>query len=156
LSYAAYDDWDAEVLGLSDVPPDERPPVVVVHAAYQLMLATAAAMGLTGLVCVVLVAVRRRGPPLDRWFLGLVVATAPLGLVGIEAGWTATEVGRQPWIVYGWIRTADAVTPVPNLEITLAATVAVYVGLGVLCLVLLRRQFLHSPSIPVSAEERAS
>jgi cytochrome d ubiquinol oxidase subunit I len=117
------------------------------------MLATAAAMGFTGFVCVLLVAVRRRGPPLDRWFLRLVVATAPLGLVGIEAGWTATEVGRQPWIVYGWMRTADAVTPVPNLEITLAATVVLYVGLGVLCLGLLRRQFVHSPSFPVPSDE---
>jgi cytochrome d ubiquinol oxidase subunit I len=146
LSWVAYGDVEAEVLGLRDVPVDERPPVAVVHVAYQTMLATAAAMAFTSVVAVVLAVVRRRAPPLDPWFLRLVVATAPLGLVGIEAGWTATEVGRQPWIVYGWMRTADAVTPVPNLAITFVLVVAVYLGLGLLCLLLLRRQFLHSPS----------
>jgi cytochrome d ubiquinol oxidase subunit I len=148
LSWVAYGDVDAEVMGLEDVPLDERPPVAVVHVAYQIMLATAAVMGITSLAAVALSLVRRQAPPLDPWFLRLVVATGPLGIVGIEAGWTATEVGRQPWIVYGWMRTADAVTTVPNLWITFVSVVVVYLGLGILCLALLRRQFLQSPSFP--------
>jgi cytochrome d ubiquinol oxidase subunit I len=107
-------------------------------------------MGITSLAALGLAVLRRRVPPLDPWFLRLVVATGPLGLVGIEAGWTATEVGRQPWIVYGWMRTADAVTPVPNLWITFVTVVVVYLGLGIVCLALLRRQFLQSPSFPES------
>jgi cytochrome d ubiquinol oxidase subunit I len=148
LSWVAFGDLDAEVKGLKEVPPDERPPVAVVHAAYQIMLATAGVMSLTSLAAAGLMLMRRRVPPVDPWFLRMVVATGPLGIVGIEAGWTATEVGRQPWIVQGYMRTADAVTPVPNLAITLAVVVVVYVGLGLLCLALLRRQFLKSPSFP--------
>ncbi len=148
LSWVAYGDVDAEVMGLKDVPADERPPVAIVHAAYQTMLATAAVMGATSLAAGGLVLLRSRVPPLEAWFLRMVVGTGPLGIVGIEAGWTATEVGRQPWIVYGWMRTADAVTPVPNLAITFVLVVALYVGLGILCLALLRRQFLSSPSFP--------
>jgi cytochrome d ubiquinol oxidase subunit I len=98
LSYIADGDIDAEVLGLSSVPPEDRPPVLVTHVAYQIMLGTAGVMGLTAGLGALLTGLRRR-LPLDRWYLRLVVATAPMGILGIEAGWTATEVGRQPWVV---------------------------------------------------------
>jgi cytochrome d ubiquinol oxidase subunit I len=146
LSVLAYGDPDAVVAGLSEVPRAERPPVAVVHAAYQVMLATAGAMALTTVVAAVL-AWRRRGVPEDRWFLALVIATGPLGMLGVEAGWTATEVGRQPWVVQGVLRTADAVTPMPGLGVPLVGFVALYVFLGGACALLLRRQFLHSPGV---------
>jgi cytochrome d ubiquinol oxidase subunit I len=149
LSILAAGDVNAVVSGLSEVPRSERPPVAVVHAAYQLMLATAAGMGFTGAVALGLVAWRRRLPD-DRWFLWLVVATSPLGIVGIEAGWTATEVGRQPWVIQGVLRTADAVTPMPGLPVPLAVFVGLYVLLGLACALLLRRQFLHAPDAEVA------
>ena len=71
-----------------------------------------------------------------------------MGIIGIEAGWTATEVGRQPWVVHGVIRTADAVTPMPNLTVPFLAFTALYLVLGVVCVGLLRRQFAHSPFVP--------
>jgi cytochrome d ubiquinol oxidase subunit I len=76
------------------------------------------------------------------------IVAAPLGLVAIEAGWTVTEVGRQPWIIGGVLRTADAVTPVPHLLVPFATFTAVYVMLGVVVLVLLRR---HVTSVPADA-----
>lgn len=139
LSFLATGDPHGEVRGLREFPPDERPPVLVTHVAYQVMLATAAGMGLTAAVAGALVAWRRR-VPVDRWFLRLVVLTAPLGLVGIEAGWTTTEVGRQPWVVYGVLRTADAVTPMPGLAVPFALFTGLYVMLLVLTGVVLDRQ----------------
>jgi cytochrome d ubiquinol oxidase subunit I len=74
--------------------------------------------------------------------------------VGIEAGWTATEVGRQPWVVHGILRTADAVTPAPGLQATFFTFTLLYVVLGVLSVMLLRRQFIvHTPDIHVDSEE---
>ena len=67
----------------------------------------------------VLLWIRRRAVPIDRKFLRLLVVVSPLGLVAIEAGWMVTEVGRQPWIVYGVMRTRDAVTPMPGLVVPL-------------------------------------
>lgn len=139
LSWLAYGEVDAEVLGLSDVPPEDRPPVVVTHLAYQLMLATAAGMGAVAALGGLL-AVARRRLPVERWFLLLVVAASPLGMIGIEAGWTATEVGRQPWVIQGVMRTADAVTPMPGLTVPFTVFTLLYLVLGVLTVGLLRRQ----------------
>ncbi|MBX2803312.1 MAG: cytochrome ubiquinol oxidase subunit I [Myxococcales bacterium] len=144
LSWLAYGDVEAEVVGLSDIPPEDRPPVAVTHLAYQIMLGTAGGMAVTTVVGGVL-ALRRRGLPDQPRFLALVMATAPLGIVGIEAGWTATEVGRQPWVVTGFMRTAEAVTPVPHLTVPFLLFSGLYLLLGVVTAVLLRRQFLSSP-----------
>lgn len=147
LSYLAFGDVEAEVLGLRDVPPEDRPPVAVTHVAYQIMLGTAGFMGGTTVVVMGLWLWRRRLPT-DPWVLWLVMATSPMGIIGIEAGWTATEVGRQPWVVHGIIRTADAVTPMPNLTLPFLTFTVLYIVLGVVCAALLRRQFVHSPHIP--------
>ena len=149
LSLMAYGDPNHRVMGLLEVPPDERPPVLVTHLAYQLMLACMGILSLTVGVGAALALARRR-LPLDRPFLWLVVLTGPAGLIGIEAGWTATEVGRQPWVVHGVLRTADAVTPVPGIFVSFLMFTALYIVLGVMCAFLLRRQFLHSPTIPVN------
>jgi cytochrome d ubiquinol oxidase subunit I len=68
------------------------------------------------------------------------VLCAPLGLIALEAGWTVTEVGRQPWVVYGIMRTADAVTPMPHLVVPMFTIAAVYLFLGIVVITLLRRQ----------------
>ncbi len=146
LSYLTYGDTEAEVTGLKDIPIDERPPVLVVHLAYQLMLATAAGMGLTAGLGGALLLWRRR-LPLDRWYLWMVVATAPLGIIGIEAGWTATEVGRQPWVITGYLRTADAVTPITGISYHFLLFTVLYFVLGGVTVYMLRQQFGHSPVI---------
>lgn len=137
-SLLAYGDPNAVMVGLNDVPADERPPVTVVHVAFQIMIAAgtwlAALAGVTALL-----ASRRRGLPDQRPLLWALAASTPLGLVAIEAGWVVTEVGRQPWIVHGLMRTSDAVTPMPGLVVPFAIYTLVYIFLAVVVLVMLRR-----------------
>jgi cytochrome bd ubiquinol oxidase subunit I len=144
LSFLAYGDVDAEVQGLRQVPRDERPPVAIVHVAFQIMVACGLAMLAVAALAGVL-AWRRRSVPTERWFLKAVVAVAPLGFVAVEAGWTVTEVGRQPWIITGVMRTAEAVTPMPGLVVPFALFTALYLFLAVIVVVLLRRHVFESP-----------
>jgi cytochrome d ubiquinol oxidase subunit I len=83
-------------------------------------------------------------PNEDRTLLWAVALSGPLGFLALEAGWTVTEVGRQPWIVYGLIRTGAAVTPVAGLGVPFALVGVVYLGLGIVVAVLLGRLFLKT------------
>lgn len=85
-----------------------------------------------------------------RFILRALVLTAPMGFICTEAGWVVTEVGRQPWIIHGIMRTAQAVTPMPGLIVPFLAFTALYVGLGVVVAWLLYQQVLASPE---TAEE---
>jgi cytochrome d ubiquinol oxidase subunit I len=137
LSFLAFGDPHATVVGLKDVPKDLRPPVAVVHVAFQIMVGCGLAMiAVAGLGAWFWL--RRRPKP--KWFLKVLVASAPLGVIAIEAGWTVTEVGRQPWVVQDYLRTADAVTPMPHLAVPFAVFTALYFVLGTTVIVLLRRQ----------------
>jgi cytochrome d ubiquinol oxidase subunit I len=144
LSFLSFNDVDAVVQGLDAVPPDERPPVNAVHWSFDLMVGSGSAMALLGVVAIVL-AWRRRGVPTDRWFLKCVVAAGPLGLVALETGWFVTELGRQPWIVRGFMRTADAVTPFSHMTARFWLFAIVYVFLGVTVVFLLWRQLRAAP-----------
>lgn len=146
LSLLAFGDAHAEVRGLKAFPVAERPPVAVVHLAYQVMLGSGTAMMVVGLLAL-LVAWRKRGLPDEPWLLKLLVAVAPLGIVAVEAGWVVTEVGRQPWVIHGVMRTSDAVTPVTGLQLTFALYSVVYLFLSVFVVLLLHRQFAHAPVI---------
>ena len=136
LSWLAYGRTDAVVTGLKVVPPADRPNVVLVHLAFQLMVAIG--FGLLGLGAWALVARLRRGRlPDGRWFLRAAAVAGPAAFVAIETGWIVTEVGRQPWIVQGVMRTSEAVTTRPGVEVQLAVTIAVYVLLAFACAKLL-------------------
>jgi cytochrome d ubiquinol oxidase subunit I len=90
---------------------------------------------------------RRRSLPDSRWFLRAVVAASPLGFIAIEAGWTVTEVGRQPWIIQGVMRTAQAVTPMTGLKIPLVTFTLIYIFLAAVVVWLLIRQVADSPRV---------
>jgi cytochrome d ubiquinol oxidase subunit I len=123
LSLLSEHDPNARIQGLSAVPARDRPPVNVVRVAFQLMVGTAlAALGLLMLV----VRVRRRRLPESRWFLRAVALAGPLSLVALVAGWVVTEVGRQPWVVYRVMRTADAVTGAGGIPVGYATLAIVY------------------------------
>jgi cytochrome bd ubiquinol oxidase subunit I len=130
LSWLAHGDADAVVKGLNDVPPRDRPPVAVVHLAFQAMVGSGSALLLLAVVAGVSL-VRKRRLPLSRAFLLAVAAGAPLSVVALEAGWVVTEVGRQPWIVQGVMRVEEAVTKAPGTGLLLVASLVVYALLAV-------------------------
>jgi cytochrome d ubiquinol oxidase subunit I len=138
LSILAFADPGAEVAGLDRVPRDERPPTLVCHLAFQIMVGVGTL--LAGLGALFLLLRWRRPEALEAaWFLRLITLATPLGFLAVEAGWTVTEVGRQPWIIYGILRTRDAVSPMPGLVWSLAASIAIYLGLSALVLAIMRR-----------------
>jgi cytochrome bd ubiquinol oxidase subunit I len=118
---------DGEVKGLKDFPADQRPPVAIPFFAFRIMVGCAVVM--LGLV---LLGgwLRWRGRLYDTsLFLDLVQFAAPLGFVAVIAGWCVTEVGRQPWTVYGLLRTAESVSPSLtsfDVAISLASYMVVY------------------------------
>ena len=150
LSILAYGDPNAVVKGLNDFPSDARPPVAIVHIAFQIMVACGVAMMLVALWAAWrYVRGRRNQKWLDsKWFLRLLVAASPLGFIAIETGWTVTEVGRQPWIIYGVMRTSEAVTPMPGLVVPFITFTVLYIFLAVITVWLLLRQVAASPRAP--------
>ena len=137
LSILAYGDPTAVVRGLKDIAPDLRPNPVPVHISFQLMVA--AGFGLLALgVIFAWTWWRRKASPEARWFLRAAAAGGPTAFLAIECGWIVTEVGRQPWIVQGVMRTSDAATTRP-VGWELVATVAIYALLAVACSWLLLR-----------------
>jgi cytochrome d ubiquinol oxidase subunit I len=149
LSVLAQGDAKASVRGLDSIPRDEWPDTRIVHWAFDLMVGAGFAM-LTLAAWAGWLWWRRRRLPDDRWLLRALVAAGPLGLIAIEAGWVVTEVGRQPWIIYGVMRTADAVTPMPALVVPFVTFTMVYLFLSLVLVYVLRRQFLetHPTSTP--------
>lgn len=139
LSFLAQNDFDAEVVGLEAVPEDERPPVAIVHAAYTVMIAIGTALvGLVGWLLWRLRRARREGVARpwarvfeSRRFLWAIVLAGPGAVIALETGWITTEVGRQPWIVQGVLRTEDAVTDAGYIWVTLTVLVVVYAAMTV-------------------------
>ncbi|GLW63690.1 cytochrome ubiquinol oxidase subunit I [Actinomadura rubrobrunea] len=126
------------VQGLDAVPAADRPPVTPVHLCFQVMVAIGLGLLLLGL-WLGLTWWRRRDLPRSRWFLRLTVLSGPAAVVALETGWITTEVGRQPWVVWRHLRTADAVNPAPGLWAGLVVVLAVYVVLTVATVYVLNR-----------------
>lgn len=144
LSLLAFHDPHAVVRGLNDFPREDWPNVPIVHTAFQIMVALGTYMALVSLWAG-WVALRRRDVTLNRPLLRALALGAPMGFIAIEAGWTVTEVGRQPWIIHGVLRTADAVTPMPGLVVPFVLFTLLYCFLGVIVAWLLYRQIIRSP-----------
>jgi len=151
LSILAFADPNAEVKGLDAFPEADWPPVPVVHVAFQIMVGAGSLM-LALVAAGVLLAWRRRGAPTHPLFLKAATLFSPLGLIALEAGWTVTEVGRQPFIISGLLRTVDAVTPVKGLVFHFLGFTALYVFLGVIVVILLRAHVLHEEEQPATDE----
>src|SRR5439155_14713322 len=133
----------ATVQGFDIVPPSDQPPVNVVRFALRWMVGVGTLLALIG-VGYLYVRFRKRRLPASRWFYRAVVAAGPLSVVALIAGWVTTEVGRQPWVVYGFMRTSEAVTGARGIPIGYGTLVAVYLGLGGAVAWLLRR-FSRAP-----------
>jgi cytochrome d ubiquinol oxidase subunit I len=139
LSFLAYGNFTSEVKGLDAFPENERPPVAVTHYAFQLMVALGTAMLIIALLYFIGL-LRKRNWRNSKWLLKLFVLATPLGFLAVEAGWTVTETGRQPWIIYKVMRTADAVTPMPGISYSFYLFSAIYLSLALILIFMLHRQ----------------
>jgi cytochrome d ubiquinol oxidase subunit I len=142
LSVLAHGDPATPVTGLNDIPRDLWPPVAAVHLAFQLMVAIG--MWLAALAIWAAVLWWRGRLFESSAFLKAVLWSTPLGFIAIEAGWTVTELGRQPWIIHGVMRTSEAVTPMPGLVVPFALFTLLYIGLAGLVVTLIRRTVLET------------
>ena len=144
LSLMAYHDPNATVQGLDSIPRADWPHVPTVHAAFQVMVGAGTLLALAALWSLA-VLIRRQEIAARPLLLKALACCAPLGFVAIEAGWTVTEVGRQPWIIHGVLRTSQAVTPMPGLVYTMFGFSLLYVFLGGVVVFLLYAQIIRSP-----------
>jgi cytochrome d ubiquinol oxidase subunit I len=128
LSWLAYHDTKATVKGLKEFPKDERPPVTLTFIAFRVMVA----LGMLFPVLMLIGWFKRKKLVDSPGFLKIMLFAMPLPYIAAEAGWMLAEVGRQPWVVYGVMKTADAVSPIssPQVMLSLIAFIAVYSLLG--------------------------
>jgi cytochrome bd ubiquinol oxidase subunit I len=152
LSWLAHGDPNAEVVGLNEFPMDEQPEPRVVHLAFQIMVGIGTTLILASSAIWFFVWRRKRFAP-GAWQLRALVVLAPAGFIAIEAGWVVTEVGRQPWIIQGVMRTEDAVTQVPNQFVALGGFTALYALLAVTCTWLLLLLAKSPPRLEEPAPE---
>jgi cytochrome d ubiquinol oxidase subunit I len=156
LSFLVYDDFDRPVAALDTVPAEDRPPVVVPFLSYHAM----AGLGMLfiGMTSVGLLLWWRGRLFTQRWLLWAFVVAVIGPYVANQAGWVAAEVGRQPWVVYGHLRTSDAVSDVVPREQVLVSLVAfslVYLALMALWIYVVNEKIRHGPPAPKAREPQA-
>ena len=144
LSLLAFHDPSAVVKGLDSIPRDQWPNVGVVHFSFNVMVLLGTYMAAVSLWAAWF-ALRKRDLSTHRRLLWSLVIAAPCGFIATEAGWMVTELGRQPWTIYGILKTADAVTPMPGLIVPFTAITLLYATLGAIVGWLLYRQIVRSP-----------
>ena len=143
LSLLSTHDANSKVVGLEQFPRNDWPNVRLVHWSFDLMVLAGSVLFVLSIAIGWLVW-RHRGVPDNKWILRALVAAGPLGFIAVEAGWAVTELGRQPWIIYGVMRTQEAVTPMSRIAIPFAIFTLIYVFLSVTVVLLLRRQFIQT------------
>lgn len=139
LSFITYGDINAEVKGLDQIPEEHHPPVAVTHYAFQIMVG----LGVLMMIIAILYFFslwKKRNLMESKWLLKLFAIATPVGFIAVEAGWTVTEVGRQPWIIYNVMKTADAVTPMPGIVYSFYIFTAIYISLSFVVGFMLYRQ----------------
>jgi cytochrome d ubiquinol oxidase subunit I len=139
LSFLAHHDFNAEVIGLDQFAPEDRPPVAILHYAFQIMVAFGMLMLFVSLLFL-FGKWKYKQWFSKRWLYLLYSIITPIGFLAVEAGWTVTEVGRQPWIIYNVMRTADAVNPIPGIQYSFYLFTLVYISLSCMVVFMLHRQ----------------
>ncbi|WP_010271924.1 cytochrome ubiquinol oxidase subunit I [Paenibacillus senegalensis] len=144
LSFLAFADFNAEVIGLEEFPPDEQPPLVV-HYLFDMMVIFGFVMFGVALLYFLFLFWKKRNE-LNKWLLRAIVICTPLAFLAVELGWFYAEVGRQPWIIRGYMRVEEAATSSPNVVPLFFFFLLLYIVLGTLCVIVLRRLFRNNPA----------
>lgn len=145
LSFLGHGDFNAEVQGLNDFPRDERPPVLLTFLAFRGMVALG-----TYFILISIYAFIRRNKLLESpLLLKIMLFSIPLPYIAIQLGWVVTELGRQPWIVWGMMRTSEAVSPIAVSQVmtTLVGFILVYSLLGFAGYYLIFRHAKKGPAL---------
>lgn len=146
LSFLAKGDFNAEVKGLEAFPEDEWPPIAVTHFAFQIMIFFGVIMMFIGAIYLYSFFFKKEWLS-KNWLLKTFFIATPFGYIALEAGWTVTEVGRQPWIIYGVMKTIDAVTPMPGIQYSFYFFTFVFISLSVVLMFLIGRQIKMVPRL---------
>lgn len=152
LSFLAFNSFSAEVKGLADFAPQDRPPVALTFLAFRLMVG----LGTLFILLAGLAWLKRNKLADNHWLLKIMVWAIPLPYLALQAGWAVAEVGRQPWIVYGLMRTSEAVSPIAasQVGISLAAFIGIYGLLGLAAFFLLFKYARKGPEPLVAGKGR--
>lgn len=156
LSFLAYQDFQAPVTGLLDIPPDQRPPVNLTFQSYHAMINLGVIFIPIGLLGVFYYFYKRKVFE-TRWVLWLFVASVFMTEIATITGWWVAEFGRQPWIVFQLLRTVDAVSPTLTTAQVLGSNimfVVLYIILFVLFIYLLNEKIQHGPEALEDVEDR--
>jgi cytochrome d ubiquinol oxidase subunit I len=146
LSFLVHDNFKTSVNALDKIPVKDQPPVAILHYAFQIMVGIGTLMMFIGILY--FIALWKKRDWFNKgWFLKLFIVATPLGFIALEAGWTVTEVGRQPWIIQGVMRTSDAVTKMPGIQYTFYLFTFIYFTLSVFVIFLLKRQIQMVPEL---------
>ncbi|OLN22355.1 cytochrome ubiquinol oxidase subunit I [Domibacillus antri] len=144
LSFLAGNSFDTEVIGLEEFPEDERPPLWI-HYMFDIMVSIG--MFVLAVSALYVIAGRvKKWNELNKPLLWAIVASGPLSMVAIEAGWILAEVGRQPWILRGYLKVAEAATTSNSVGLTFVMFALLYLVLGVMTVVVLIKMFKNSPA----------
>lgn len=148
LSWVALGDADGLYRGLKEWPKEDRPPVAITFWSFRLMVGLGMLFALLGIIAWL----KRKSPENSPWLLKILIYCIPLPYLAASLGWTVTEVGRQPWIVYGIMKTADAASPVSasQVGVSLLAFAVVYTVLGIVCFYLITKNARKGPK-PLSS-----
>lgn len=145
LSILAHNDPGSEVIGLNDIPEDERPPLII-HYLFDLKIV----MGVSLLLISFLYLIRRKiskKNPYPKWLLRLIIFSGPLAMLTIEVGWYFAEMGRQPWILRGFMKTSEGATTSDNVGIMLILFCALYLVLMLSTVKVLSKLFKNKDAL---------
>lgn len=145
LSMLAFHSLNASVTGLRDIPKEERPPVTITFVSFRLMVT----LGMLFMLLTIVGWFLRKKIESQRLYLNVMLYAIPLPYIACALGWTVTEVGRQPWLVYGLMKTAEGVSPVSatQVAVSLVAFTLVYLILGIVAFSLMARYARKGPQL---------
>ncbi|KZR57232.1 cytochrome ubiquinol oxidase subunit I [Pseudobacillus badius] len=144
LSFLAGNSFDTKVIGLNEFPEDERPPLWV-HYMFDLMVSIGFFVLAVSGIYILLDKIKRFNQ-LNKPLLWMIVASGPLAMLAIEFGWIYAEVGRQPWILRGYMKVSEAATTGDGVGLTFILFALLYLVLGVICVFVLIRMFKNTPA----------
>lgn len=131
------------VTGLNSVAANDRPGdalIVIIHIAFDLMVLFGSFIMLVAFVFWIIFFVRRSVIPEYKWLLWAIILCGPMAFIAVECGWVVTEEGRQPWVIYNYLRTSEAVTTAPYLNFTFGVFTIIYILMSIMLIILLVRQ----------------